>query len=206
MSAIQAPKHASTGQLVAANGLSVPVSIRHTDHGTMLTVLEDPGDLYEQPLVELTLESAGRRGLVRSRGTGQRVDDSVIQFFVGDTADIVQRRQYVRVVAAQRVVLHDLEGELVVDTFAVNISGGGMLLSTPRDLELHKETRVKFILYLRDDDEPITGIGMICRIEAAEERVAIMFEEISRRDRERTIRFVFERQRAAIGITRGDFV
>ena len=37
-----------------------------------------------------------------------------------------------------------------------------------------------------------------------DERRGILFEEISRKDRERLIHFVFDRQRRARAITRGD--
>jgi hypothetical protein len=205
MSTTKHPRHAFTGQLFTSDGLSVKVSISHTDEGIFVTVLERAAELFDRPLTDLTLESTGGRGVLRTRGTAQRIDFHLIQFFLDDTADVLQRRQFVRVTAAQPVVLMDAEeGDKLADGMAVNISGGGLLITLPPNKTVDA-TIVQFHLYLREADEPVTGVGKVIRA-GADDRLALAFEQISRRDRDRVIKFVFDRQRAAIAMTRGDVV
>lgn len=204
MTSSQMQRHAFSGHLFTSSSRSVRVSISHTADGILLTVVGDPGDLFDQPLTDLTLESTGGQGVLRTPGTGQRVDHNQVRFFLDDTADVVQRRQFVRVAVAQRVVLHDDEGEQVADTYAVNISGGGMLVALPRKLQIEPDATVSFVLYLRAEEEPVAGTGRVIRVNEADQQLALAFEEISRRERERVIKFVFDRQRAAIAMTRGD--
>jgi hypothetical protein len=205
MSTTTHPRHAFNGQLFTSDGLSVKVSISHTDEGIFVTVLERAADLFDRPLTNLTLESTGGRGVLRTRGTAQRIDFHLIQLFLDDTADVLQRRQFVRVTAAQRVVLMDAEeGDTLAEGLAVNISGGGVLITLPPK-KTCDEPVVKFHLYLRESDEPVTGVGRVIRA-GADNRLALAFEQITRRDRDRVIKFVFDRQRAAIAMTRGDAV
>ena len=113
---------------------------------------------------------------------------------------VIQRRQYVRVPALQQVTLNDLCG-FVVDTHAVNISGGGMLVAAKGDLT--PGTELKFSLTLSSKQPPVTGIGEIVRTSEARQ-LAVAFRQISDLDRDRLIRFLFDRQRRALALTRGD--
>jgi len=206
MTVSQTQRHAFSGHLFTSRGSSVRVSISHSPEEILLTVVGDPGDLFEHKLTDLVLESTGGRGVLRTKGTGQRVDHSKIRFFLGDTANVVQRREHVRIPVAQRVVLHDQEGEEIADTYAANISGGGMLLALPRNLEIVSDAIVTFVLYLGGDEEPVSATARVIRVDVKHEQLALAFERISRRDQERVIKFVFDRQRAAISVTRGDAI
>ena len=64
---------------------------------------------------------------------------------------------------------------------------------------------IYFVLYLgvTDYDDQVSGTVRVVR-HREDSQVALAFEHISRRDQERLIRFVFERQRVALAITRGD--
>jgi hypothetical protein len=194
--------HGTTGQLIAADGTTVDVAITERKEDILLAIVGEVGTLFDRPLEGLVLESTAERGVMRTRGSGQRVDDMLVRFFVADTANVVQRRQFVRVVAPQRIVLEDAESEdLLADSIAVNISGGGALLKVRRQIE--NETHVHFELFLEDSYPPVTGQARVIRA-TAESQQAIVFEQISRVDRERLIHFIFERQRRALAVTRGD--
>ncbi len=125
------PKHAPMGQLYGPDGSTVRVGITHREEDILLVVLDEPGTLYDQPLAGLILESTGGRGVLRTPGTGQRVDINLIRFFLDDAADVVQRREFVRVTAVQRVVFVDEDDNVIADTYTVNMSGGGMLVKRP---------------------------------------------------------------------------
>ena len=196
-------KHAPLGQLYGPDGTVVKVSITHRAEDILLVVLDDPGTLYDQPLAGLTLESTGGRGVLRTPGTGQRADTNLIRFFLDDTADVVQRREFVRVVTAQRVIFVDEDDKVIANTVTVNISGGGMLVRRPSTVVL--EGNVFFDLYLDETVEGgrMSGIGKVIR-NVGEDTTAIGFAQISRNDRERLIHFIFDKQRVALAVTRGD--
>jgi hypothetical protein len=194
--------HGTTGQLISADGTRVEVAITERREDILLAILGEVGTLFDHPLEGMVLESTAERGVIRTRGSGQRVDEMLVRFFVADTANVVQRRQFVRVVAPQRIVLEDAESdELLADTIAVNISGGGALLKVKKPIET--ETHVYFELFLEDSFPPVTGQARVIRA-TEDSQQAIVFEQISRVDRERLIHFIFERQRHALAVTRGD--
>jgi hypothetical protein len=196
-------KHAPLGQLYGPDGTVVKVGITHRTEDILLVVLDEPGTLDEQPLAGLTLESTGGRGVLRTPGTGQRADTNLIRFFLDDAADVVQRREFVRVVTAQRVIFVDEDDRVIAKTVTVNLSGGGMLVRRPSSVVL--EGNVFFDLYLDETVEGgrISGIGRVIR-NVGDEDTAIGFAEISRDDRERLIHFIFDKQRMALAVTRGD--
>ena len=198
-------RHAPVGQLYASDGTLVRVGITHRDEDILLVVLDDPGTLYEQPLTGLTLESTGGRGVLRTPGTGQRVDTNLIRFFTDDAADVVQRREFVRVAAVQRVVFVDAEDNVIADTITINLSGGGMLVRRPASAVLEGE--LFFDLYLGDlgDEGRISGTARVIRHVGVEE-TAMGFSDIGHKDRERLIHFIFDKQRHALAVTRGDIV
>jgi hypothetical protein len=194
--------HTSTGQLIAIDGTAVDVAITERKDDVLLAIIGDVGALFDHPLDKLVLESTTDGGVIRTEGTGQRVDELLVRFFINDTADIVQRRQFVRVIAPQRIVLEDAESEeLLADAIAVNISGGGALLKVKKPIE--HEKHVHFELFLEEGRPPVTGQARVIRA-TQESQQAIVFEQISRVDRERLIHFIFERQRHALAVTRGD--
>lgn len=200
-------KHATTGRLFARDGVSVPVSITHHGDDLLLVVLENADEFVAGPLTSLTLESAGARGIVRTPGAAELIEANLLRFVLDEAAELVQRREFVRVTAAKRIVLEDEQGDLIAAALTVDISGGGLLVQLPRGKELPADTSIFFALYLgvSDYDDQVTGTVRLVR-RRPDNQYALGFEHISRADQERLIRFVFERQRVALRVTRGDTV
>ncbi len=198
-------KHGSSGRLFAQDGVSVPVSITHHGDDLLLVVLENAGEFVAGSLSLLTLESAGARGVVRTPGTAELIEANLLRFTLDQTPELVQRREFVRVTAAKRIVLEDEEGDVIVDALTVDISGGGVLVQLPRSKELPPDTSMFFALYLgvSDYEDQVTGTVRLVR-RKPDNQYALAFEHISRANQERLIRFVFERQRVALRVTRGD--
>lgn len=194
------PPPGSSGQLTAPDGTALPVSVARADEGILLVTLVDPAPELEKQSNGVVLESANPRGLVRMQGRAERVDSGLVRFWVDGSPEVVQRREFVRVAAAQRVTLDAPSGRQV-DTHSVNVSGGGMLVAGPNTLDLDAE--VTFRLHLRDDEPPVEGVGRVVRA-AEDPQRAIVFEIISQADRDRLIHFIFDRQRVALAVTRGD--
>ncbi|HWD70314.1 MAG TPA: PilZ domain-containing protein [Solirubrobacteraceae bacterium] len=198
-------KHGTNGRLFSQDGLSVPVSISYHGEDVLLVVLDGVEELVAGPLSMLMLESAGARGIVRTPGNAELIEANLLRFVLESSVELVQRREYVRVVAAKRIVLEDADGDLLAEGLTVDISGGGMLVQLPRSAEVPLNTTLFFSLFLglTDYDDQVNGTVQIIR-RNDDNQVAMGFEHISHRDQERLIRFVFERQRVALRVTRGD--
>jgi hypothetical protein len=200
-------RHGSLGRLFAAHGKSVNVSVTHTDEDVFVLILDGPADFTRGPLTSLTLESSGGRGILRSPGRAEHIGPNLLRFVVDRSADLVQRREFVRVTAAQQVLLESEDGTLLLDTLTINLSGGGMLIKVPRQ-DVLPTGDIYFTVSLgveRHVDHEVTGIGRVIRTKDPG-RAAVDFCAISHTDQERLIRFLFERQRVARAYTRGDIV
>lgn len=197
-------RHGTLGRLFATDGASVPVSITHGDDGLLLLILDGPADFTRAPLTQLTLESAGGQGVLRTSGSATHVGPNLLKFVVDQLADVVQRREFVRVTATQKVTLESEDGALMLDTLTLDISGGGMLVKVPKHVELPKGD-LYFTLNLGLEshaDQEITGTARVVRSRGY--NAALSFCSISHANQERLIRFIFERQRVALAVTRGD--
>jgi hypothetical protein len=187
------------GQLTMPGGERVPVRIARegTDALQLVLMVGTAGEIASQSQ-PLLLEYNSSQGQVRLWGKAVAEDDDLVQFLVERQREVVQRRDFVRIKVAQRVRI-GRNGDTLHKAFAIDISGGGMLLRGPRTLMLDEQ--VYFELELGPGQPPITGTGRVVRTAGESER-AIAFEEIEKRDRERLIRFIFDCQRAELARTR----
>jgi hypothetical protein len=191
-------RHGSLGRLFAAQGKNVNVSITRTEDDVFLLILDGPADFTRGSLTSLTLESSGGRGILRTPGYAEHIGPNLLRFIVDKSAALVQRREFVRVIAAQQVLLENEDGTLLLDTLTINISGGGMLIKVPEQ-EMLPAGDIYFNLSLGielDADNEVTGIARVVRTKDPD-RAAVDFCAISYTDQERLIRFLFERQRVA---------
>jgi hypothetical protein len=150
--------------------------------------LEDIGPI--QGIIEAT----GPRGLTRLVGTlrqhGREIDAARLDFDQGP--EVIQRRQFVRIETTTTVTLTRDDGS-THKTFTLNLSGAGMLLGGPDDLEM--DEMVKVDIDVGNDDPPIHARGRVVRV-TTENHKGVRIEMIEEGDRERLIHFVFERQRS----------
>jgi hypothetical protein len=181
------------GWLTTSRGEAVPVKVFERGHELIVVLMAFPaGELDREPV---QLEYSSIRGLVRFQGRAKTEAHDTVSFRLDEAPEVVQRREFVRVDAAQPVVLISEEDDSVLSGHAIEVSGGGMLLSGPDALGL--DAIVSFTLNLGDGMDPIKGRGRIVRVEGSGRR-ALMYDEISQGDRQRLIHFIFERQRSAL--------
>lgn len=195
------------GKLQSSSGEQWPVRVFEREQDELMLVLlfnadnghSPNGDEIEaDPVEPLLLEYASGHGLVRFRGEAVLEDHDLVRFHAVEGPEVLQRREFVRVAASQPVMVATEEEQ--VDAHTVDISGGGLLLTGLDALEI--DTPVRFKLHLHTGEAPIEGNARVVRTSADGKR-GVVFEEISRVDRQRLIRFVFDRQRAALAKTRG---
>jgi PilZ domain len=189
------------GKLTTPVGEHLPVRVfgRGPDLLLLVPLLDAGEELSSDAIEPVLLEYVSERGLLRFHGQAVLQDRDLVRFDVLGQPEVVQRREFVRVDTAQPVVVATEDGREPVGTHAIDISGGGMLLSGADKLEPGAE--VRFSLNLRAEEAPVEGRARAVRA-AGEGRIGLVFEQISPADRQRLIHFVFECQRAALARTR----
>ncbi len=185
------------GKLTTPVGSHIPVRVfeRGGDFLMLVLMLDDGQELGQDALEPLVLEYVSARGVVRFEGQAVLQERDLVRFEVSTAPEVTQRREFVRVPSLQSVVLDDGMGSVTIDGKAIDLSGGGMLLSGADRLEL--DSVIRFRIRLGVGTSEIEGHARVVRADD-EGRRALVFEEISEDDRQRLIHFVFERQRDAL--------
>jgi len=192
--------HTEEGQLTTAGGRQWPVRVTERD-GDVLMLMVESGDLDRGQIESLTLECTSEYGVARFEGDAVLEDHDLVRFRVRSSPTVQQRREFFRVRAPRPVVLAVAGSARIGNAYAVDLSGGGMLLSGPETLEL--DDKIRFRLHLDAETEPIRGLARVVRCPSGTER-ALVFEQITKQDRERLIHFIFDRQRIERAKTRDD--
>jgi hypothetical protein len=200
------PRPAGTpGRLTTPHGEELPVRTFEQGDDVVLVVLADIDDsLLDEQLDPALLEYTSVRGVVRMHGEAVFEQRSLVRFHVHGDAEVIQRRQFVRVHTPQQVMLAAIAPEESAhQAHTVDLSGGGMLLSGAEHLQVRDTGR--FRMLLGDETPTIGGVARVIRVRQDGKR-AMMFEQINDGDRECLIRFVFQILRTAAARTRGDLL
>jgi hypothetical protein len=183
--------------VLAVGGGRIPARVierRPDSLAVAITVPTRP--LGHDQLAELLVEFSSPRGRVRLAGTVASQDPSdpdVVRIISPRSVEVLQQREYVRINSARPVLVYCGRDQDRVQSFTVDVSGGGLLLAGPDTLAVGEQ--VSFRLTLTPGVLPISGTGRVVRIDAQGHR-AVEFESISDLDRRRLVRFIFECQRA----------
>jgi c-di-GMP-binding flagellar brake protein YcgR len=171
---------------------------------TVLTEVEEDGVVLEVregasvgaalgPGTEVQLEWLVSRGLKRMAGTVVgRLPGAVIRFEVrpNGQADVIQRREDVRVAVEVPVVARPKPGE-PAEGRTRDLSGGGMLVDLPVDLERGDEVPMTLEL---PDERPIEVVARVVR-SPERDVYACAFVRIGPYDSDKIVRFAFAAQR-----------
>lgn len=161
----------------------------------VLAVTVRLGALSAEQLERLIVEFSSARGRVRLRGTIASQDPAspeILTLSAPRSVEVLQEREYVRIRSARPVLVYAAREGVSVQSFTVDVSGGGLLLAGPDTLAVGEE--VTFRLTLTPGVTPVSGTGRVVRVDAQGHR-AVEFESISELDRRRLVRFIFECQR-----------
>lgn len=151
--------------------------------------------LAPEQLEKLIVEFSSPRGRVRLRGTVASQDPAspeVLTLTAPRSVEVLQEREYVRIRSARPVLVYSAREGLRIQSFTVDVSGGGLLLAGPDTLAVGEE--LTFQLTLTPGVTPVSGKGRVVRVDPQGRR-AVEFESISELDRRRLVRFIFECQR-----------
>jgi PilZ domain len=192
---LQLPEKSDTVTLVGPTGERIQARIAERGEDTLLVYVmfrpENP--LTESALKDLVLEFAGERGRVRLRGTATLEDRDTVRLSGLYSIEVLQEREFVRVRSTRPVLISDRRSHSPIQTFSVDVSGGGLLLAGPNTLKIGEQ--VDFRLTTTPGSNPIVGTGTVVRTDVRGHR-AICFDSISDGDHRRLVRFIFDCQRA----------
>ncbi len=182
--------------LATGAGERLPARVLERGVNTLLLAITIPTEpLSDERLEDLVLEFTGPRGRVRLQGAMRLenpAEPDVLRLDEPRSIEVLQQREFVRVNATRPVLVYAAKDGYEIESYTVDISGGGFLLAGPDTLKAGD--RVQFRLALGPEIEPVTGIAKILRVDSRGRRAAV-FEEISETERRRLIRFIFDCQR-----------
>jgi hypothetical protein len=190
---IALPERADPVTIVRPSGERVQARVAERDGEGLLVALMFRAEVPFSPgsLDELVLEFTNDRGRLRLRGTVTLEDRELLRFGEVHSVELIQEREYVRVQSTRPVLVITGGRGGTVQTYSVDLSGGGMLLAGPSTLKVGEQ--VEFRLSTAKGSPPIAGVGTVVRADE-EGRRAICFDEMG--EHRRLVRFIFDCQRA----------
>lgn len=202
--ASELPSSSTSVTLVLARNARIPARVLESAPGSLLVVIMVPiNPLSPAQLAGMVLEFLGPKGRVRLTGTAAVESPSepdVIRLTDLRSLDVVQEREHVRIRSARRVVVYGGENLAQIDSYTLDISGGGFLMAGADLLRVGDE--VQFQLELADGELPVCGTGKVVRVDPRGYR-GIAFARIKDLDQRRLVRYIFECQRAELRLGLG---
>lgn len=188
------PARSDAVTIVRPSGERLQAHVAECDGASLLVALaahlEQP--FQQERLDQLALEFTTRRGRIRIHGAVALEQRELLRFASLNAVEVLQERDFVRVPATRPVLVSAHAGHGPIQTYCVNLSGGGMLLAGPDTLQIGE--RIQFRLTTAPGRGHIDGRGTVVRTDAQGRRV-ICFDEIGEGDHRRLVRFVFECER-----------
>lgn len=194
---MQLPERSESVALLTADGVQLPARVLERDGDTLtVAITARTRALTAAELGGLVLEYHSERGRMRLTGSfaiDDPRDPDLLRMASPRSVEVLQQRSYVRIHAARPVVVFCSGPGGRIESFTVDLSGGGMLLAGPDTLAVGQE--ITFHLSIVSGEPPVTGTAKVVRIDNQGRR-AVSFETISDHDRRRLVHFIFECQRA----------
>jgi hypothetical protein len=195
--AIVLPEVHDVVSLNLGGGGHVPGRVLERGEDTLLIAITVPTrPLSTAQMDDMIIEYTGSRGRVRLRGSclmEDPNDSDLVRINSPRSVEVLQEREYVRIRSARPVLVYSALEQQQVQSYTVDVSGGGLLLAGPETLRVGEQ--VKFRLTLTPGVLPVTGTGHVVRTDG-QGRLGVVFDDISDLDRRRLVRFIFECQRA----------
>jgi hypothetical protein len=190
------PERGQTVTVVPGAGKGLPARVLEVEPDAVLVAIMVPVEpLGTRQLEALVLEFVAPQGRVRLTGTATLADPTdpdVVRIEHPRSIEVLQEREYVRIRSARPAVVYAGPNRMAVQSYTVDVSGGGFLLAGPDSLRIGDE--LEFQLTLAPGELTISGVGTVVRVDNRGHR-AVAFKTITEIDRRRLIHFIFECQR-----------
>lgn len=191
------PGRTQTVTLAPPGGGCIPARVLASAPEALLVAIMVPTEpLTRSQLEGLVVEFTDSQGRVRLVGTASienPAEPDVLRVAHPRSVEVLQEREYVRIKSARPALVYGPPDQVPIQSYTVDVSGGGFLLAGPDTLKLGDE--VHFQLTLTPGALVIGGTGKVVRVDAHGRR-GVEFESISEVDRRRLIRFIFDCQRS----------
>jgi hypothetical protein len=183
---------------------SLPATVESVQGEAVTVVLAVADDRVKRLNgADVAIEKTSGRGIQRFNGTlsvAGKLGELLTVTLEGE-AERVQRRNFVRMEAVLPIKVISLEkGVKAGETTTVNVSGNGVLINDKWRLPMGIDVRIE--LQLEPGGEPMRALGRVVRYSSDVEK-GIRIESIAATDEDRLIKFIRERERAALRIARG---
>jgi hypothetical protein len=191
---IALPQRSEAVTLLCPSGKQIPARVAERGPSSLSVLITFLADvLGDDQLEGLLLELPSPRGLVRVGGNVVVEDRDLVHFSDLYSIEVLQQREFVRVKANRPVLVYVGRDRMPIQSYAVDLAGGGLLLAGPDVLEIGED--IEFQLTLASGSAPIEGEGTVVRSDVQGRR-AISFTVMSDANRRRLVRFIFNVQRA----------
>ena len=161
----------------------------------LVAIMVPIGPLSAKQLEGLVLEFVSPKGRVRLSGTATIEDPSdpdVLRIEAPRSIEVLQEREYVRIRSARPALVYGGPNKGPVQSYTVDLSGGGFLLAGPDTLKIGDD--VHFRSRSNHGELQIRGTGEVVRVDRQGRR-AVAFKSITELERRDLIRFIFDCQR-----------
>jgi hypothetical protein len=190
------PERGQDVTLVPRGGKSIHARMLECGPDSLLVAIMIPiGPLSAKQLEGMVLEFVSPKGRVRLSGTTTIEDPSdpdVLRIEAPRSIEVLQEREYVRIRAARPALVYAGPNRTPVESYTVDLSGGGFLLAGPDTLKIGED--VQFSITLEPGKLKISGTGEVVRVDRQGRR-AVAFKSITEPERRHLIRFIFDCQR-----------
>jgi c-di-GMP-binding flagellar brake protein YcgR len=177
---------------------ALPARVEAAEPGVLVVVLAvKDARVVRLDGAEVSVEATTGRGIQRFAGTLQLTDGSseVLRILLLGEAERIQRREWARIEAVVAVSVLGIDEEVGGETHTLNVSGGGILITDLWSLPLGLDVRIE--LEVEPGAPRVRALGRVVR-EPSPDRKGVRIDDLSREDEERLVRFVRERERAAL--------
>ena len=180
----------------------LPATVERSESGTLIVVLAVSDNRVARLAgQEASVEATTARGIQRFTGvlglTPGRPE--MLRVVVAGETERIQRREWARIEAVVPITVRAIGEDIGGRTSTLNVSGGGVLVADPWRMPLGLDVRIE--LEAVPDQPPIKAMGRVVR-EAATDQKGLRIDDMARDDEDRLIKFVRERERAALRMGR----
>jgi c-di-GMP-binding flagellar brake protein YcgR len=183
---------------------ALPATVEASSPGSITVALAVPDQRVARlDGADVAVESTTARGIQRFTGRlALRGSADVFDVVIDGDCERIQRREWARVgaVVPVRVAPVDEPAIEAGETTTLNLSGGGALIRDPWRLPMGLDVRVEIVI--DPEQPPLRALGRVVR-DAAPDQKGVRFDDIEPQDSERLMRFVRERERAELRLSRG---